>query len=490
MKIVKIILFLTFVSSNYFAQEIDTTIAKSELSKIDTTIVETETNKIDTTVVESVAKDVAVTSPASELEKIYYNLEYNTSSFDDIKNQWVITDPEIIRDLSNKFIAYNYVRINGTTVNKQFIKNLNNQIADGDIAIDLRKRFYDNEIEYFAFIQNNDDSLQNGEPVFDPVLDGFYLQSIIGKEQYKELQNQGYFYTDVSKEEFSIKHGYNFDIYLDALSSNIMFWNTTSNRQNKYLLSFFGDWGNDNIHFPGWSLQQYFLGIQLTYYSKLPPDPRNYSYYFKFGTSLQTGVPYETTVPVNPFLKSGTNLYTKLSASVFSKNFFVDMEGMVTLTDYAVSDFEFTSPTEYYSVRNFYSFGIRAIKMANLADFGDLEFSLGIATHDLNNYEYDPAKGGIVDLIPQKDFMDRFNHFINGSIGVTKMGGLVQHKIDLFVGYNPENYGYYGFSLNMMLSDTFGFDIRMSNAFGMDNVKYPWRMDSYLVFSPVFRINY
>ncbi len=478
MKILKIIALLLFVSTIYFAQVVDTT------------LVNKETNEIDTTLVVPVAEEKIIESPAVELEKIYYNLEYNTSSFDDIKNQWIITDPEILRDLSNKFIAHNYVRINGKNVSKEFIKNLNNQIATGDIAIDLRKRFYDNEIEYFAFIQNNADSLQNGKPVFDPVLDGFYLQSIIGKEQYKELQSQAYFYTDVSKEEFSIKHGYNFDIYLDAFNSNIMFWKTTSNRQNKYLLSFFGDWGNGNIHFPGWALQQYFLGIELKYYSKLPPDPRNYSYYFKFGTGLQTAVPYETTVPANPFLKSGTNLYTKLSASVFSKNFFVDLEGMVTLTDYATSDFGFTSPTKYYSVRNFYSFGIRAIKMANLADFGDLEFSLGIATHDLNNYEYAPAKGGIVDLIPQKDFMDRFNHFINGSIGVTKMGGLVQHKIDIFIGYNPENYGYYGFTINMMLSDTFGFDIRMSNAFGMDNVKYPWRMDSYLVFSPVFRINY
>ncbi len=428
---------------------------------------------------------VDTTAITSELEKIYYNLEYNTSSFDDIKKQWIITDPELIRELSNKFIANNSVSVDGKNVNKEFIKELNNQIALGNVTISLRKRFYDNEIEYFAFISNN-----NNEPIFDPVLDGFYLQSIVGKELYKNLQGKTYFFVDLSKEEFSTKHGYNFDVNLNALHSTIMFWNTTANNQNKYLLSFFGDWGNESIHFAGWSFQQYFLGAQLTYYSKLPPDPRNYTYLVKFGTGVQTSVPYQTTVPDIPLLKSGTNVYTKLSASIFSKNFFLDLEAMMTLTDYTVSDFEFPKPMKYNSIRNFYNFNIRGINLANLADFGSLEGSFGIATHDFNEYEYDPAQGGIVDLTPYKGFMDRFNHFINGSIGVTKDGGLVQHKFEVFVGYNPEKYGYYGFSLNMMLSNTFGFEIRMSNAFGLDNVKYPWRMDSYLVFSPIFRINY
>ena len=426
----------------------------------------------------------------SELQKIYYNLEYNTSSFDDVKKQWIINDPEMIRDFSNKFIAFNHVRVDGKNVNKEFIDELNNKIANGNVAVELRKRFYDNEIEYFAFINNNRSKLEKPNVLFDPILDGFFLKSIIGKQLYGDLQEQSYFYTDLTKQEFSIKHGYNFDVHLNALNSNIMFWNTTSNNQNKYLLSFFGDWGNDNIHFPGWSLQQYFIGSQLTYYSKLPPDPRNYNYSIKFGTGIQTSVPYQTTVPEIPLLQSGMNFYTKLSASVFSKNFFVELEGMATLTDYKISDYKFTEPAKFNSIRNFYSFDLRAIKLANLSDFGELELKAGISTHDFNEYEYNPANGGIVDLIPQKDFMKRFNHFINTSIGVMKNGGIVQHKVDVFFGFNPEKYGYYGININMMLSNTFGFDIRMSNSFGLTNVNYPWRMESYLVFSPIFRINY
>jgi len=436
------------------------------------------------------AQNIDSVNVISELQNIYYNLEYNTSSFDDIKKQWIINDPEMIRDFSNKFIANNQVRINGKNVNKEFISKLNNEIALGNVAVELRKRYYDNEIEYFAFLNTNKYNSKSESVLFDPILDGFYLQSIIGKKLYGNLQNQSYFYTDLSKEEFSIKHGYNFDIYLNALNSNIMFWSTTSNNQNKYLLSFFGDWGNDNIHFPGWSLQQYFIGSQLTYYSKLPPDPRNYNYSIKLGTGVQTTVPYQTTVPEIPLLQSGTNIYTKLSASVFSKNLFVELEAMITLSDYKVSDFNFTNSTKFYSIKNIYNFNLRAIKIVKLADFGELELKFGIATHDFNQYEYNSVKGGIVDLIPQKDFTNRFNHFINTSIGVMKNGDVIQHKIDLFFGYNPESYGYYGFAISVMLSNTFGFDIKMSNSFGLTNVNYLWRMDSYLVFSPIIRINY
>lgn len=430
------------------------------------------------------------TNNSSELDRIYANLEYNTSSFDDVKMKWVLTDPEMIRDLSNKFIANNYVRINGKNVDHATINDFNNKIALGNVAIDLRKRFYDDEIEYFAFILNDATESSDSTTLFDPITDGYYLRLIIGEKQYKELQKQTYFYTDLSKVDFSTKQGYNFDIHLNALNSEIMFWNTTSNNQNKYLISLFGDWGNENIHFPGWSFQQYLLGLQLTYYKKLPPDPRNYSYLFKIGTGIQTTVPYQTAVPEIPLLISGKNFYTKLSTTIFNKNMFVDLEGFMTISDYAISDYEFSHPTRYNSIRNFYSLNLRAIKIMNLADFGELEMSFGVATHDFNEYKYAPASGGIVDLIPYKTFMHRFNHFINSTIGLSKMGGLIQHKITLLFGYNPESYGYYGFSINFMISDTFGFDIRMRNSFGLENVNYPWRMDSYLVFSPIFRINY
>jgi len=495
MKIIKILFSFLLLSSLLYGQKADTTAFDTT---VDTTAYYTTVNTpaYDTTTssVKTVSDTTTVTDTKakySELEKIYYNLEYNTSTFDDLKAQWIITDPAMVRDLINKFIAFNNIRLNGESVDREFIKVLNSKVASGNVAVMLRKRYFDDEIEYFTFFLYNEEDSNNRDPLFDPILDGFYLKSIIRKELYQELQDMAYFNLNVTKEEFTNKYGYNYDIYFNVLNPHLMFWNTTSGNQNKYLVSLFGIWGNEFIHFPGWSFQQMFLGLDLTYYSKLPPDPRHYSYRIKLGTGLETSIPYEITVPDVPLVKTGTNIYANISAATFNKNLFLDLELMMTVRDYTLSELELPGPTEYNSIRNFYSINFRAINLANLQDFGELETNIGFATHDMNQYEYDPAQGGIVDLIPYKDFWDRFNHFINGSIGVKKDGGLIQHKIELFMGYNLEKYAYFGIKLKVMISNTFGFEIRTRNSFGLDNVPYiDWRMDNYLVFSPILRINY
>lgn len=489
MKIIKILFSFLLLSTLLYGQRADTTV-------FDTTVDTTYYTTADTTDYESTPDSTITTIPDSkekysELEKIYYNLEYNTTTFDDLKAQWIITDPAMVRDLINKFIAFNNIRLNGKSVDREFIKDLNNEISLGNVAVMLRKRYFDDEIEYFTFFKYNMEDSDNRDPMFDPILDGFYLKSIIRKDLYQELQDMAYFNINVTKEEFTNKHGYNFDIYFNALNPHLMFWNTTSGNQNKYLISLFGIWGNELIHFPAWSFQQMFLGIDLTYYSKLPPDPRHYSYRIKFGTGSETSIPYKITVPDVPLKKSGTNIYTSISAATFNNNLFLDLELMMTVRDYSASEMKFPEPMEYNSIRNFYSINFRAINLANLQDFGELETSIGFAAHDLNPYEYDPAQGGIIDLIPEEDFWGRFHKFVNGSIGVYKDGGLIQHKIDLFVGYNLDSYGYFGIKLNVMLSNTIGFEIRTRNSFGLDNVPHiDWRMDNYLVFSPIFRINY
>jgi hypothetical protein len=485
MKIIKILFCFLLLSSLLYGQNADSSIVDPVAAN------ETVSDTLVGDIVTDQATVADTTVVESELQKIYYNLEYNTSTFDDLKAQWIITDPAMVRDLINKFIAFNNIRLNGKSVDKKFIKDLNNEIALGNVAVMLRKRYFDDEIEYFTFFSYNAEDSDNRDPLFDPIVDGFYLKSIIRKELYKELQDMAYFNINVTKEEFTNKYGYNYDIYFNVLNPKLMFWSTTSGNQNKYLVSIFGEWGNEFIHFPGWIFQQVFMGLDLTYYSKLPPDPRHYSYRIKLGTGLETSIPYEITVPEIPLVKNGTNFYANLSMATFNKNLFLDLELMMTARDYTVEEMGLSDSMKYNSIRNFYTLNFRAINLADMHDFGQLETSIGFATHDMNSYEYDPAQGGIVDLIPHKDFMDRFNHFINGSIGVTKDGGLIQHKIDLFVGYNFDKYGYFGIKLKVMVSNTFGFEVRTRTSFGLDNVPYiDWRMDNYLVFSPIFRINY
>ncbi len=438
------------------------------------------------------AQKVDSNNVVNELDKIYSNLEYNTITYNDLKQQWIITDPEIVRDLVNRFIATNNVRLNENKVDRKFLNFLSEQVSLGNVSVILRKRYFDNEIEYFAFIKFNNGSFEDIPLIFDAVLDGFYLETIIGKYKYNQLKEREYFFNDLTKKDFETRFGYNFDINLNLINSELMFWNTTSKGRNKYLVSLFGDWGNDAIHYPGWTMQQLFVGGKLTYYNNLPPTPRYYSYALKFGTGLPTNTPYVTAVPKTPFLQSGNSAYGGLSVAFLHNKIYVDLDGMMTFTDYSLSDYDYDfgqNPVDFFSLRNFFSLTVRALDLYNLSDFGDLNVSLGVATHDINKYQYNPGQG-IVDKEPKKEFFDRFNHFVNASVGITKEGGLIQHNIEFFVGYSPDSYGYFGIKLQVMLSNTFGLDVRMHNSFGLDTDKYPWRMDSYLVFSPIIRINY
>ena len=114
-----------------------------------------------------------------ELNTIYSNLEYNTIAFDDLKRKWFINDPGFIRELFNKFAVKNAFRINGQPADVQVVMEKANAVFDGEVIVDLRRRYYDEEFEYFAFISIDQSDEVKPIPLFDPVEDGFYLKEII-----------------------------------------------------------------------------------------------------------------------------------------------------------------------------------------------------------------------------------------------------------------------------------------------------------------------
>lgn len=429
----------------------------------------------------------------NELSGIYSNLEYNTSAFDNMKKRWMINDPELIRNLSNRFIANNDVKVGGKNADADFISYLNNEIYDGRVIVSVRKRYFDDEIEYFAFVEAGESDSLGDKPMFDPILSGFYLKAIIGDELYNKILNQTYFYTNATVEKYYTKTGYDFDLYFNILNSYVMFWSTSSRYQDKYMLSLFQQWGSDEIYFPGWTMQQYFLGAQLTHYRKLPPDERNYTYKVGLGTGIEkTGGLFSYTTP-EPLLKSGDNIFLRLSGSLFDRDMFLDFEGMVTMNDYEKDHYDFDSVTNFYSIRNYFSLKFRAIKLFNVGDLGQFEASLGVSTYDMNYYQYDPDQDQLIDLYDYKDLLKRFNNTVNLEVGVSKVvGGLLQHELHLIAGISPDQYGFYGATIKLNLSDSFGFDVRFAKSFGLEDNSYvqPWRDDAYIVFSPVLRINY
>jgi len=193
-------------------------------------------------------------SSINELKNIYTSLEYNTSSFNDLKEKWIIVDQKLNRNIFNQILAKNEFRFHDRIPNKDYIRILTEAVYNGNIVSNVTKRHFDNEVERFSFsFRDNNLQLINklkgkltsliietGNPVNnpedvaetvkynpeqylpDPIIDGSHLTSIVGKEIYKDIKTKQ-LHVEVSKEEFILDQSYNFDIKLNFFNPELMF---------------------------------------------------------------------------------------------------------------------------------------------------------------------------------------------------------------------------------------------------------------------------
>lgn len=432
-----------------------------------------------------------------DLRKIYESLEYNTIAFEDLKKNWVINDPTFVREIYNKFVVKDALRINDKKVDLDFVKSKTEEIYDGQLVIIVRKRYYDDEIEFFAFVPEPEVKKENPAFSFDPITDGFYLKDVLGTKLYERIQEQTYFLSDVTKDIYDVKAGYFFKLYLNMLEPEIMFWNTTSDFRNKYLLSYVGKWGEDYISFPGWQLNEYIVGTKLTYYEKLASDPRNYTYSVTMGINMPAGRPFVSDGGSKPLFVTGNAFYYEISANPLKyfvegwDDFVMTVKGKYTVTDFTRKDLGRNDSIDFYSNRSYFVLDYRYRNLLNLSDFGMLEVGAGLGLPDMYHYQIIPNKKNFEDLDKGKDFLNKYSQFIYFDVGVTRFGGLIQHDTHWMLNYNiGDGYGYFGARSRVMLSDNFGFDIGIQRGFGLSKTKFPYRTDAYLVFSPILKINY
>jgi hypothetical protein len=425
-----------------------------------------------------------------ELEKIYQSLEYNTIAYDDLKNRWLLSDPKLIREVYNRFVVKGALRREGEKVSIDEIKERTQDIYRGEIVIELRKRYYDDEIEYFVFIPENEIEEEEPTPLFDPIDDGFYLKEIVGENVYKKIQREAYFHKDVTKKEHTNKAGYFFDINLNLLDPELMFWNTTSEGNNKYLLSFAGKWGNDYIFQPGWYLGEFAGGIKLTYFKQISVDRKKFDYAVTAGLTFPTG-PTQGGDSLS-FKRGADALYWRLDTypieffveSEALKNILFTLEGKVGLGER--SDYE-SHPyaSEFYANESYIVFNILKRRWFNLADFGLFEFGVGFSNASMTHYNLPAFSGAPTEIEAGAE------QYVTTTIGVERTGGLLQHHINGIFGYDISNSnGYLGVKTKFMLSGTFGFEFRIFTALMYDQSATPYKNETFMVFSPIFRVNY
>jgi hypothetical protein len=438
---------------------------------------------------ENAGKDI------KELQNIYDNLEYNTTVYNDVKKKWLISDPLIVREAFNRFVVRNAFRKNGKPVSMETIQQRSQDIFEGKLYIDVRQRYYDTQLEYFAFLHENQLEEEKPEYFFDPVTDGFYLEEIIGELLYKKIVSQSYYFSNLTQVNHNTREGYYYDVNLNFLDPELMLWSATTQERNKYAFSMFGKWGNDRIFIPGWFLSEYFAGIKLTYYDLVGANRDEYTYSINLAYGVSAGQPYDYNIPQKPLYKSGKSFYLKLSGDLLqlltnnSRDLYFDIEGMFTTSGYEKPDYGvYSEPVDFFAVRDYYSVHAKLKNIFEVPELGMFEAGAGLSSHSIYNFQLNQAK--VFDKAPKK-WIDRFDHFASVEFGVNKPGGLIQHNINFLSGYNLQReYLYLGVAAKFMLNNTFGLDIRYVNSLGLKQNEQPWRNNYYLVFSPIIRINY
>lgn len=439
----------------------------------------------------------APVTPYEKVQTIYQSLEYNTIAFNDLKQKWVISDPLLIREIYNRFVVRDALREGGKKLSLATVKQKTDFIYNGTIVVDLRKRYYDDEIEFFAFVPESE--LQNEKPAYltDPIHDPFLLRDIVGEKIYEKIRTQGYFYSNLTKSTYDTKYGYFYDVYLNLLDPKVTYWNTTSSGRNKYMVSLFGKWGSNQLSLPGWYSGEYIVGSELTYYQSISNDPSKYLYDIGVGVVLPAGRPFLGDFKNKKYLQPvGQALYFKASGDVLkyliddADGIFINIEGKYTLTEYGVKEWLPANFDTLYSVKSFGILEIKKKDLYNLGDLGNLEVGGGFATSDIYRYQLDPKASKLVDIDKKKDFIQKYRHNVFFNVGLSRTGGLIQHNISLQASYDTEGLASLGAFSRIMLSDQLGFDTRIIQTFGADNKTKRWRPDTYIVFSPILRINY
>lgn len=438
---------------------------------------------------------------ADRVEKIYRNLEYNTTAFDDLKEYWVLTDPTYVREVFNRFIVYDGLFFNDNKITLDYLKEKSQSVYASNVYIEFRKRYYDDEIEMLRFIVEETGVQDTSYEIFDPVYDHIYIQDVLGEKTYEDLKSRFYAHNDLTKEIFDSKKAYNFDIYLNLFNPELMVWSISTNNRNLYLASVFGKWGNNKIISPGWYYPAFFTGIKATYIDYLINNIPNSTYEMELGVGLPAQLPTESFNSEEIgrlFYNSGGQFYVKLQGNPLNlfiegyENFDFKMEGAFGINENDADEYNFAYNRTFFSTRNYFEFTVYYKNIIDILNLGVFNAGLGYATSDILEYDfvYDPVTPTVTE-IGELNGNGGFKHSVVGEMNLVNHAGLLSHEITLLLNYNfSESALYFGLNMEFILSNSFGIDIRYVTPFTSAESLPPYRYDNYIAISPIIRINY
>ena len=442
--------------------------------------------------------DQAVSPRVARIEKIYRSLEYNTTSFNDLKQTWIVTDPVYVREIFNRFVVKNALRINGRKPTLEEVEARANYIYNGNVFIDIRRRFYDDELEVLRFFKETRLATSDtSEYFFDAIKDFVFIKDILGNDLYLDLKKQMYALNDITKTSYDTKPAFNFNIYLHLYEPELMFWSTTTNGRNKYLASAFGTWGNDHISLPGWYFPDYVAGFRLAYADSIVNSIPVTTYSVEAGVGIPAIQP---NIGVDNFTgrkleHSGPGFYLKAEGQPFKQisekipDFNVSLTAYFTIGTNKAVDFDLPVGSKFFSTRNYFDFFLRKDNLSHLSEWGNVYAGVGFSAFDVKYYQ---ITGLPEPVLANSIFENGFRYAITTEAGLSNVGGLLSHNVGVLFNYSlSEKTVYLGLKTGVMISNSVGFDFKVMTPIQVGGSLQPtYRSDTYLVFSPIIRINY
>ncbi|GMU85665.1 MAG: hypothetical protein AMXMBFR48_09070 [Ignavibacteriales bacterium] len=445
------------------------------------------------------AQDFLAEQKMNRIQKIYDNLEYNTTAFNDLKKTWIVTDPVYVREIYNKFVVKNGLKIRGKKPTMQELRLKSNDIYEGDVFIDVRKRYYDGEIELLRFFTESPNrESDTSDYFFDEVYDFVYIREILGVELYEDLKKQFYALNDITKTLYDFNYQYNFDIYLHLLEPEMMVWNLTTNARNKYLVSLFGKWGIDRAAMPGWYYPDYYSGVRLKYSEYIVNTVPKTTYLVELGFGIpakQFSMGDANPLNARRLSHSGTNIYMHFIGSPLGmitpelKDVELDIEGSFALSEDTPDDVKNTDSLYFFSNRNYFTLTALYPALLDFGTAGKLKAGGGFGLYDIKRYLSVPGTP-LLEAFPT-NIPGNFRWMLGAEAHLEGDGAIISHKISTLFHYNfNDGNGFLGLKFFVMVTNSVGFDFKMFSPLQFSGSLPNYRNDSYFVFSPVIRINY
>jgi len=428
---------------------------------------------------------------ADSLRIIYAHLEYPSEAFDDLKETWIITDPLFIRDIVNRLGAGGGILRNGAPLQGSEMKTLLKELYDGRMRILVRRRAFDDELESLE--------LFGSSVTTDPVSDWVYLSEVLAEpaDIYREVKSKRYSHIEVTRAETESARFLGCDILLHASRAEMLLWTNhpaAGAPGSEYRLSLIGLMGNEELNLPFWYTSSIVAGLRLDYRDDLRILDRTYEKFTLFAGPV---IPVNFSVPLadpagsNPLIRprilqsSGGGVYLK--GTWVPRYGWPDAGQFIQLgleTSLSLSEKErYASdiPPTFYSIRN----SLTASAFWKHAE-GIFDLGLGASWHDLVHYrQITPPDRHLTTVEPTES---HYLPFIQA--GISGDGPLVQFSVSTRLNCDlTDRFAFFVVKSMITLNSAFGIDIQYYKALNTDRLP-PWHYDSYLLVSPLIRINY